>query len=173
MSLLQRIFGVRRQRAGLDPLYRAAVAEARDPFWYRDGQVPDTMDGRFDMVAIVTALVLLRLEDEGEAGRTDSVLLAELFVDDMDGELRQLGIGDHIVGKHIGRMMSALGGRLGALREAKATGDYRAVVVRNVFHEAPPSDAAVDAVAGRLQRLAARLAATSAPALREGRIAAS
>lgn len=173
MSLLQRIFGERRQRTALDPLYRAAVAEARDPFWYRDGEVPDTMDGRFDMVAIVTALVLLRLEEEGEAGRADSVLLAELFVDDMDGELRQLGIGDHIVGKHIGRMMSALGGRLGALREAKVTGDYRAVVLRNVFHEAPPSDAAVDLVAGRLQKLAARLAATSAAALLEGRSAAS
>ena len=111
MSLLQHLFGETRQRATLAPLYRAVVTEGRDPAWYRDGKVPDTMDGRFDMIAAVTALVLLRLEAEGEPGRDPSVLLTELFIEDMDSTLRQLGIGDHVVGKHVGQMMSALGGR--------------------------------------------------------------
>ena len=84
--------------------------------------MPDTIDGRFDMVAAVTALVLLRLEAEGEAGAGRSVLLTEMFIDDMDATLRQIGIGDYVVGKHVGRMMSALGGRLGAFREALAAG---------------------------------------------------
>src|SRR4051794_41844986 len=74
------------------------------------------------MVAAVTALVLLRLEAEGEGGRAPAVLLTETFIDDMDATLRQVGIGDYVVGKHVGRMMSALGGRLAALCGARGGG---------------------------------------------------
>lgn len=170
MSLLQRIFGEARQRAALAPLYRAIVAEGRDPAWYRDGRVPDTMDGRFDMVAAVTALALLRLEAEGEAGRGPSVLLTEAFIDDMDATLRQLGIGDHVVGKHVGRMMSALGGRLAAFRAARDEG-YREAARRNIFHEAPPSDEAVTWVASRLEALMRRLDDAPIEALLAGKLA--
>ena len=172
MSLLQRLFGAARQRETRAPLYRAVVAEARDPAWYREGKVADTRDGRFDMIAAVLALVLLRLEAEGEAGRGDSTLLTELFVQDMDASLRELGVGDPTIGKHVGKMMSALGGRLAAFRAAgEGEGDFVAAVRRNVFHEAPPSDEAVALVAGRLEALAARLAALPIAALREGRLA--
>jgi cytochrome b pre-mRNA-processing protein 3 len=88
LSFLARLFPDKKQRAGLAPLYAAIVAEGRDPLWYREGEVPDTIDGRFDMIAAVTALVMLRLEAEGDAGRTPSVLLAEIFIDDMDATLR-------------------------------------------------------------------------------------
>lgn len=155
MSLLTRMFGSAGARDALEPLYRAVVARGRDPAWYREG-VPDTMDGRFDMIAAVLALVLLRLEAEGAAGRDPSVLLTEIFIDDMDGTLRQIGIGDYVVGKHVGRMMGALGGRLAAFRE----GPFEAAVRRNIFHESPPSDDSVASVAGRLLRLAEALAAT-------------
>ncbi len=138
------------------PLYQAVVAAARDPAWYREGGVPDTLDGRFDIVAALLALVLLRLEREG--GHRESALLTEAFVDDMDSTLRQIGIGDFVVGKHVGRMVGALGGRLGAFREALAgTGDFDSVVRRNVFREAPPDDAALAFVAGRLRSFNARL----------------
>src|SRR6185295_16287598 len=72
LSFISRIFGDRRQRARLSPLYAAIVAAGRDPAWYREGQVPDTIDGRFDMVAAILALVLLRLEREGDRNRKDS-----------------------------------------------------------------------------------------------------
>src|SRR3546814_3224029 len=85
MSFLSRIFGEKRNRDRLRPLYASLVAEARHPAWYREGQVPDTLDGRFDMVAAILALILLRLEHDGDEARDDSVLLTELFVDDMDG----------------------------------------------------------------------------------------
>jgi cytochrome b pre-mRNA-processing protein 3 len=88
------------------------------------------------MIAAMLSLVLLRLEREGEAGRAPSAHLTELFVDDMDGQLRQAGIGDIVVGKHIGRMMSALGGRLGAFREAFADGDLAAAIDRNIYRGA-------------------------------------
>ena len=153
MSFLQNIFGENKARAAWAPLYRAIVARARDSFWYREGGVPDTLDGRFDMVAALTALVLIRLEAFGEAGRGPGVLLTELFVEDMDSSLRQIGIGDYVVGKHVGRMVGALGGRLAAFR----AGDFAAAARRNLFHDSPPSDEAVALAAGRLGRFAVAL----------------
>ena len=172
MSFFNRIFGGRRDRAALAPLYEAVVAEARRPFWYREGGVPDTIDGRFAMVSSLLALVLLRIErEEGAEPRRASVLLTETFIDDMDGTVRQIGIGDQVVGKHVGRMMSALGGRLGAYRDPG--GDetaFAAAVRRNVFREAPPSDEALAAVAGGLAEFRDRLAEDSYHDLLEGRL---
>lgn len=170
MSLLKSIFGEAKQRAPLEPLYRAIVARGRDPAWYREGEVPDTIDGRFDMIAAILALVLLRLEAEGAAGRDPLVLLTELFIDDMDGTLRQIGIGDYVVGKHVGRMMSALGGRLAAFRAAREQGSFREAVERNIFHEVPPSEGAADMVAGGLERFAAGLDGTGFEDLLGGKL---
>jgi len=173
LSFLSRIFGNKHQeRTPLRPLYDSIVREARDPFWYRDASVPDTIDGRFDMVSAILSLVLLRLEREGDAAKRETVLLTEIFIDDMDGTLRQLGIGDIIVGKHIGKMMGALGGRLGAFRSGLAEGgDLAGAVARNIFREEPPSREAVTRVAGRLESLHARLAARPAEAVLRGEIA--
>ena len=168
MSFLQRLFGGAERRRLLDPLYRAIVAAGRDPDWYRAGGVPDTVDGRFAMVAAITALVLLKLEALGEQGREPAVRLTELFIDDMDASLRQIGIGDYVVGKHVGRMMGALGGRLGAFREAE--GDSRAfreAVQRNIFHDSPPSEAALGWTVERLARFRDEL---QADALAAGRV---
>lgn len=170
MSLFQRIFGEKQQRAPLQPLYAAIVARGRDPSWYREGQVPDTIDGRFDMISSLLSLVLLRLEQEGEAARDSSVLLTEIFIDDMDATLRQIGIGDYVVGKHVGRMMSAVGGRLGAFRTARAAGSLRESVARNIFHEAPPSDEALAFVSGGLERFAAALDAQPTAELLDGKL---
>jgi len=138
VAVLKGLFGGKRDRATVDALYRAVVGAARDPGWYREGGVPDTIDGRFDMIAALLALVLLRLEADGDASRVASIALTEIFVDDMEGSLRQIGIGDLVVGKHVGRMMGALGGRLGAFRDAASNGqDLTAAVRRNIFHEAP------------------------------------
>jgi cytochrome b pre-mRNA-processing protein 3 len=152
LAFLSRIFGDKRDRERLRPLYDGIVALARDPAWYRDGQVPDTLDGRFDMVAAVLALVLLRLEREGDSAKDDSVLLTEIFIADMDGSVRQLGIGDLMVGKHVGRMMSALGGRIAAFREAGA-GSLKGPVARNIFHDSAPSEQALGFVSARLGHL--------------------
>ena len=174
VSLLQRLFGGKREETGIDRLYGAVVAAGRDPAWYRDGGVPDTVDGRFDMIAAVLALVLLRLEADGEATRDATVRLAEVFADDMNGNLRQIGIGDLIVGKHVTRMMGALGGRLGAFRDAAAAGgDLSGPVRRNIFRDAPPSEAALDFVVDRLAGLRERLAATDSAELVEGRLPAA
>lgn len=149
-------------------LYNNVVEAARRPEWYTAGAVPDTMDGRFDMVALVLSLVLLRLEDEigdaqyGDAARQLSADLADRFITDMDGSLRQEGIGDQIVGKHIGRMMAALGGRLGAYRDAGADDAALAIALRrNLWRGEPVIDDAVDWVVTETRRVAGGLAAVS------------
>ncbi|WP_295489249.1 ubiquinol-cytochrome C chaperone family protein [Sphingorhabdus sp. EL138] len=141
MTLLKRLFGNGQPdpKIKLVPLYNQIVAKAREPHWYIEGAVPDSLDGRFDMVAAILSLVLLRLE-ESKAHALDMARLTEVFVDDMDGQLREVGIGDMIVGKHIGQIMGAVGGRLGALRNAMD--DHSALddaLVRNLYRSAAPS----------------------------------
>ena len=141
MGLLQRLFG-RPDRGTAPALYTAIVARGRLPHWYETGAVPDSVDGRFDMIAAVMALVLLRLEGDAQ-GVPLSTLVAECFIDDMDGQLRQIGIGDIVVGKHMGRMMGMLGGRLGAYRAGLAEGDLKPALVRNLYRGHAPAGAAL------------------------------
>lgn len=169
MAWLTRIFGDRRDRTDLAPLYAAVVARARDPFWYRDGGVADTQDGRFDMIAAILSLVLLRLENEGEARASESALLAEQFIADMDGQLREIGFGDVVVGKHVGKMMGALGGRLEAYRAALRDGDdLEAALDRNLYRGTPPPGAELEKVAARIRALHAALADAGADSLLAG-----
>ncbi|WP_204310223.1 ubiquinol-cytochrome C chaperone family protein, partial [Enterobacter cloacae] len=72
-----------------------------------------------------------------------STHLTEVFIDDMDGQLRQIGIGDIVVGKHVGKMMGMLGGRLGAYREALAAGGFDEALVRNLYRGEAPAPAAL------------------------------
>lgn len=150
----------------VDPLYAAVVAEARQPHWYVDGAVPDTLDGRFDMVVLVLSLLLLRLEDvtDGDPRHPAAQLSADLgdrFLADMEGNLRQDGIGDQVIPKHMGRMMAALGGRLGAYRAAQNDADAMAEALRrNLYRGGPVADAAVAFAAGEALRLSHRLTAT-------------
>jgi len=170
VSIFSRIFARDSGRAALLPLYNAIVSAARDPAWYVEGAVADTKDGRFDMVAGLLSLALIRLEAEGQPGAAPSALLAEIFVDDMDGQLRQDGIGDIIVGKHIGRMMAALGGRIGAYRAAFAgDGILEEALVRNLYRGAPPPPAALAFAAARMRATRAALDAESLDALIAGR----
>ncbi len=145
MTLFTRLFGSGQPdpKLKLIPLYNQIVAKAREPHWYVDGHVPDSLDGRFDMVAAILSLVLLRLEDS-KSHALDMARLTEVFVDDMDGQLREVGIGDMIVGKHIGQIMSAVGGRLGALRTAMADTDMLdEALVRNIYRSVAPSPEAL------------------------------
>lgn len=157
MSLLDRLFHRKPDpRTTMQPLYQAVVHRGRALHWYVEGRVPDTLDGRFDMIAAVLSIVLLRLEQADL--RHESVWLTELFVDDMEAQLRQIGIGDVIVGKHIGRMMSALGGRLSAYREGlEPGGDMNAALRRNLYRGEAVTDAAVADVEARLRAFTAAL----------------
>ena len=161
MSLFQKIFGPKEDPAkdAMRPLYAKIVEKARELDWYEEGAVPDSLDGRFEMVTAMLSLVLIRLHSVGDKA-DESVLLTEIFVDDMDGQLREVGIGDMIVGKHLGKMMAAMGGRLGAYREG--LGDRAKLsdaVVRNVFRGEAPDAKALDHVVSGLAAEMAKLSA--------------
>ena len=169
MNLLSRLFRSSPDpREALRPLWHRTVEIAREPQWYADCGVADTVPGRFDMITAVLSLVLLRLEDAGRG--KDAALLTEFFVEDMDGQLRESGIGDIVVGKHIGRLMESLGGRLDAFRRSFAADDRAALekaLDRNItFNEGTEPGA----LAERLQALRQGLAGTDTDALVAGRI---
>src|SRR3954453_12520928 len=95
MNLLHRLLRPSPALPARLPLWHAVVAEARDKRWYRDFGVADTVEGRFDMITLILAVALLRIEREGD--NASSVALTELFIDDMDSQLRQSGVGDLMV----------------------------------------------------------------------------
>ncbi|GAA0463773.1 ubiquinol-cytochrome C chaperone family protein [Parasphingorhabdus litoris] len=144
MSFLNELFGRKNPNLVMQPLYNAVIAEGRRPDWYEKGAVPDSLDGRFDMIAAILCAVLIRLDQSDEA-RQEIAWLTELFVTDMEGQLRQIGIGDLIVGKRVGDMMSALGGRLGAYGEALSGNTGLAdALVRNLYRGEAPEQSALD-----------------------------
>ena len=167
MSLMKRLFARDPDpKDALRPLWHRIVELSRAPAWYADHGMADTVQGRFDMITLVLAMVLLRMEREDRL-KPGSVYLIELFVDDMDGQLRETGMGDPTLGKQMGRLVSVLGGRLGALREAgRDVGAVGDVVARNC---------AVDdrgrALAAHLVALAQKLDADDADAILAGAIA--
>ena len=168
MNLVKKLLTRRDPRTQLIPLYNSVVQTARQPWWYAEAGVPDTLDGRFDMIAAILSLLLLRLEAEGNPGLEPVARLTEIFIEDMDGQLRQIGIGDVVVGKQIGRMISAVGGRLTAYREAmNADEGLEPALIRNLWRGEPGPDAKPGLVAEAMLALAARLAETDWPTLRD------
>lgn len=170
MSLITRLFGPRPdEHVAVRPLWSRVVAIAREPQWYTKGGIADTATGRFDALTMVLALLLMRMERDPVLS-AHIARLTELFVEDIDGQLREFGVGDPVMGKRMGRLMSVLGGRIGAYRDALAQGSDAALVAtveRNVSFGATPDPAAV---AAEISRLAVGLASLDSASLLEGRI---
>jgi cytochrome b pre-mRNA-processing protein 3 len=171
MTFLSRLFRPRADpREALRPLWHRTVEIAREPEWYARCGVADTLEGRFDMITAALALVLLRMENDRMLA-AQTALLTELFVEDMDGQLRQSGVGDLMVGKKIGRLMETLGGRIGAYRKALGEdGDARIAALASAARRnvTLADEASAEPLADRLLELQARLAATDADRLLEG-----
>lgn len=169
MGLFDRLFGkTEDEHAEVRPLWHAIVSLARTPRWYAELGVADNVPGRFDAVALAMALVLLRMEREPDMGQK-TILLTELFVTDMDAQLRETGLGDMVVGKHVGKLMGALGGRLDTLRKALAGAEpLEAALERNITLNEGTDPAGLAAEVRALNDLLGTLDAT---ALLAGRIA--
>ncbi len=101
-------------------LFAAATAEARKPHWYIEGAVPDTIDGRFAVLATVLALVIVRLEQLGQEGNAASVALTERFIEVMELEHRQMGLGDPKLGRTVRKLVGSLSRRVALWRSAAA-----------------------------------------------------
>src|SRR5205814_2590629 len=112
--------GLTAQPARGEALFAAVTAEARRRSWYVDGAVPDTLDGRFAVLATIMALVLVRLEREGERGHAASVALTERFIEVMESEHRELGLGDPTLGKTVRKLVGMLARRAELWRAAES-----------------------------------------------------
>lgn len=125
-----------RSRATIAALYGAIVAQARTPAFYAAYGVPDTLDGRFDLIVLHLALFLRRLRSEGEPGRELSQGCFDAFCRDMDDNLRELGVSDLAVPRRMRTFGEAYYGRAAAYDRALAEAgeaDLADTLCRNLY----------------------------------------
>lgn len=117
-------------------VYSAIVAQSRQPRFYAEWGVSDTVTGRFDMICLHLALLFRRLRSEDKQAAEFSQAVFDLFFKDMDRSLREMGAGDMAVPKKIQKMGKALYGLMAGLDDAMDRNDVaevEAVLVRNVY----------------------------------------
>jgi cytochrome b pre-mRNA-processing protein 3 len=158
-------------------LYSAAVAAARDPWFFGDAlRVPDTLDGRFDLVGLHAAVLIRRLHrDSDPRGAEAAQAVFDAMFADMDVNLREMGVGDMSVGKRVKRMWEAFHGRAQAYEAALDAGNraaLEAALARNVWRAGPdaPPPSGLPALADQVERAAAALAAQPLAALLRGEV---
>ena len=154
------------ERAG-SQLYAAAVAAGRDPFWYATLGVPDTLDGRFDLIAVHAFLLVRRVQSEPALAQA----VFDAMFADMDSNLREIGVGDLSVGKRVRAMWEAFHGRSKVYAAAVDAGDHdalEAALARNVWRGSAPEGAAT-ALAEQVLRQAVHLAAQPLDGFAAGR----
>lgn len=134
--MLDLLWPVSKKHKAAQAIYRGAVLQAREPVFYEDMGVPDSVDGRFDMISLHVILILLRLSDEPKGTKVGQALFDAMFRD-MDRALREMAIGDLSVPKHMKRMMNGFNGRLQNYRQAlEGEGDLDEVLRRNIYGSA-------------------------------------
>jgi len=136
-------------------VYERIVAQSRRPEFYRDLGVADSLDGRFDMLALHAMLVLRRFKFDGEKTQRIGQDLFDHMFFDMDRSLREIGVSDLSVGKRVKQMSSAFLGRIAAYEEGLdgTVGALEAAVVRNVYREKAPEGDGADLLAGYMRRV--------------------
>lgn len=173
--MFARLFGRRRAPTEARSLYVRVVDQARSPSFYTQCAVPDSFDGRFEMVALHAFLVLHRLKTaEGEAAKALAQDLVDVLFADMDRTFRELGAADIGVGRRVQKVAEAVYGRIAAYDHALAAPDtvLAAAIERNVYGTVMaarrPSEAAVAMLAAYVRRAVAALAAAPDSALVAG-----
>ena len=161
-TLFSHLFsGIKRRKKRLQHahfLYGAVVASARNPDLFRRFEIPDTFDGRFEMLALHLYLLNDRLKQDGDEGKALSQEVFDLFVADMDAALRELGVGDQVVPKRLAKMTRVVHGRTSAYDRARVHGsdtrqNLASVVARNVFEDREPQHAEFETADWMLQQI--------------------
>lgn len=167
-------------------LYAGIVEQARLPAFYAAAGVPDTLDGRFELVSLHAFLLLHRLKREGEAGARLAQVVVDAMFADMDAALREIGVGDLGVPHRVKRMLSGFRGRIAAYEAGlDAPGDGLAAALRrNLYGTLATAEGAgpgprpgpgpgpgVDAMAAYVRAAVAALGRQPAADLLAGRVA--
>jgi cytochrome b pre-mRNA-processing protein 3 len=114
-------------------LYDAIVRRARQPVFHTAFAVPDSFDGRFDLLSLHAFVVLDVLKGSGPSAEAIGTELASLIFAGFDDALRQLGVSDSGMGRRIKAMADAFYGRLEAYGAASDQGELSAALLRNVY----------------------------------------
>jgi cytochrome b pre-mRNA-processing protein 3 len=152
-------------------LFAWVTAQARATHWYLDGAVEDTVDGRFAMLATIAALVSVRLEQAGDAGARATVALTERFIEVMEAEHREMGLGDPKLGRTVRKLVGALARRIELWRPVGGDDDWNESAQTSVYGDHVPTVESLKHTASCLQELWSRLEAVPETAVAEGRIA--
>jgi cytochrome b pre-mRNA-processing protein 3 len=169
--MLGRLFRPPPRREAAYRLYTRTVEAARQPAYYAALEVPDTIDGRFELIALHMALLLRRLAAEPAAQDFAQEVFDAMFAD-LDRALREMGTGDLGVGRQVKRMASAFYGRARAYERGLAgEEDLGEALRRNLYGTVAPSDVAVTAMRGWSAAAGEALAAQSVAALMAGEVA--
>ena len=171
-----RVFGIFRtaaSREAAQKLYTAVVEQARRPAFYLHCGVPDTVDGRFDMIALHAFLVMRRLRPDAKRCRRLAQDLFDVMFADMDQNLREMGVGDLGVGPRVKAMVRAFYGRAVAYDSSLAAdgGALGRTLRRNLFRGTAPDAAEVEAMAGYVRREAGALEGVAVESLLAGEVA--
>jgi cytochrome b pre-mRNA-processing protein 3 len=161
------------QQDSIRALYGTIVAQARSPAFYRSYGVPDTVAGRLEMILVHTFLLFRRTRSGTEAMRRIGQGVFDLFCDDMDANLREMGVGDLAVPKHMRRIGEAFYGRAAAYDAAAAANDEPALaqaLIRNVFAGQPQQPERAQRLAAYMSAAGAQLACEDDADLAQGRI---
>ncbi len=162
----------RHERAGF-ALYGAAVVAARDPVLYRDLGVPDTLDGRFDLVGLHAFLMIRRLTSEPAPGPALAQAVFDAMFSDMDINLREMGVGDLSVGRRVRAMWEAFHGRCAVYAAALIAEDpaaLEAALARNVWRGNPPPEGSAGALARLVLAQDSHLSGQTLQALAAGQV---
>ena len=166
-------------RGAAELAYQRVVEQARRPEFFTLFGVPDTLDGRFELICLHAFLYLHRLKGEPDAASVGQVFFDTMF-SDFDRSLREIGTGDLSVGRQVTRMAEAFYGRIRAYEQGLEGGDaaLTAALARNLYGTAPinsdransdqPAPDCLERIADYVRREAARIAGEPAAALIAG-----
>jgi cytochrome b pre-mRNA-processing protein 3 len=152
--------------------YRRVVEQARQPGFFTQCGVPDTVDGRFELICLHAFLYLHRLKREQKRAAALGQRFFDTMFADFDRSLREMGTGDLSVGREVKRMAEAFYGRVAAYEAGLAGSDavLQPALARNLYGTAPPKPASLAAMAGYVRREAAGLNGQEATELLAGRV---
>lgn len=154
-----------------ESLYLSAVEAARRPILFAELGVPDTLDGRYEMVALHTYLVLRRLKRDHAVSAELAQAVFDFMFTDFDNTLRELGVGDLGVGRRIKQMATGFYGRIAAYDAGMDGGDLNEALKRNAYGTlATADDQGVARLASYLRTADQVLAAQTAERLLAGRV---
>lgn len=166
LSILKR--RERRARREADALYSAVARAARHPAFFTRLGVPDSVEGRFEVLVLHLVPLVRRLSHGADADAELARDVVESFVAELDHSLRDLGVGDMKVPKSVQGLFNAYGGRLASYTLAAGERDALAgAVARNVYGSDAPDEAA-RAIADWLAETSARFAGADLAILRQG-----